>query len=203
MRSFKSALKAGHKAERDWVNKVRSSGKSVAHGKKIVVKNHCKQTGHVESPDAVALFAIEIKERSLKFSNPETYPYDTVFVDDLRGLEMEKKTFPNLIYIYKSKPTGKWVWLTLLDRNEEWEEGETYDRGRKHKVPLLIAPKKHLRSSESLLELLFPHQFLELVDGDTELFINGGGEIEKRDHYVAQKSSRAGTKTKRSTRKSD
>lgn len=186
MRSFQSALKHGQNAERAWVDDLRSLGRAVAHGKKIVVKKHCKRTGHVESPDAVGLFAIEIKERSLSFTSPATYPYDTVFVDDVRGMGMEANTFPNLIYIYKSKPTGKWVWLTILDRDESWTETTTYDRGRGHTLPVLQAPKSVLRPAESLIELLYPHAYLELVDGDTELFLSGGGEVEERERYIAK-----------------
>lgn len=192
-RSFQSALRQGQDAERAWVDDLRSLGRSVAHGKKIVVSKHCKQTGHVESPDAVGLFAIEIKERSLSFTSPDTYPYDTVFVDDLRGMGME--TYPNLIYIYKSKPTGKWVWLTILDRDESWTETTTFDRGRGHSVPVLQAPKGALRPAESLIELLYPHAYLELVDGDTDCFLSGGGEVEERERYVAQTHPDTGGRT--------
>lgn len=193
MRSFQSALKHGQDAERAWVDDLRSLGRSVAHGKKIVVSKHCRKTGHVESPDAVGLFAIEIKERSLSFTDPESYPYDTVFVDDLRGMGME--TFPNLIYIYRSKPTGKWVWLTILDRDEKWTETTTYDRGRGHSLPVLQAPKSVLRTAESLIELLYPHSFLELVDGDTDCFLSGGGEVEERERYIAKTHPDAGGRT--------
>lgn len=183
-RSFQSALESGHRAERAWVDELRSLGRSVGHGKKIVVKKHCRKTGHVESPDALALFAVEIKERSLAFTDPASYPYDTVFVDDLRGLSME--TYPNLLYIYRSRPTGKWVWLTILDRDETWSETVTFDRGRGHEVPMLVAPKRHLRPAESLINLLYPHLHLDLVDGDTTAFLSGGGEIEEREQYVAR-----------------
>lgn len=184
MRSFQSALAKGQEAERKWVDAMRSVGRSVAHGRKIVVSKHCKKTGHVETPDALGLFSIEIKERSLAFDGPDSYPYDTVFVDDLRGMGMEHT--PNLVYVYVSKPTGKWVWLTVLDRDETWQESVTFDRGRGHEVPVLVAPKSHLRPAESLIELLYPHLYLDLVDGPTEAFISGGGETEERERYVAK-----------------
>jgi hypothetical protein len=184
MRSFQSALSNGQNAERAVVDDLRSLGRSVAHGKKIVVKKHCRKSGHVETPDAVGLFAIEIKERSLSFRSPADYPYDTVYVDDLRGMGME--SFQNLIYIYKSKPTGKWVWLTILDRDESWTETVTFDRGRGHELPILVAPKAHLRPAEDLIALLYPHTYLDLVDGDTSCFCEGGGEVEERERYVAK-----------------
>lgn len=184
MRSFQSALTNGHKAERRWVDELRSVGRAVAHGKKIVVAKHNKQTGHVETPDAVAMFSIEIKERSLSFTGPADYPYDTVIVDDLRGMAMEP--FTNLVYVYISQPTGKWCWLCMLDRDEEWKEEVTHDRGRGHDVPVLVAPKRCLRPAWQLTDLIYPHMFLDLVDGDTGAFVSGGGEVEERERYVAK-----------------
>ena len=184
MRSFTTALANGHAAERRWVDSIRNLGRSVAHGKKLVVQQRCKQTGHVETPDALALFSVEIKERSLSFDSPESYPYDTVYVDDLRGMGME--AYRNLIYVYLSKPTGKWVWLTILDRDDSWQETVTRDRGRGHDLPILVAPKAHLRPAEELVGLLFPHLYLDLVDGQTDTFCSGGGETEERERYVAK-----------------
>lgn len=184
MRSFPSALSKGQDAERALVDDLRSLGLSVCHGKKIRVRSHCKQTGHVETPDAVGLFSFEVKERSLSFTCPEDYPYDTVYVDDLRGMRMEG--FRNLVYVFKSRPTGKWVWLTILDKDDSWHEGVTFDRGRQHEVPVLVAPKSHLRPASALIELIYPHNYLDLVDGDTSCFISGGGEVEERERYVAK-----------------
>lgn len=183
-RSFQSALTDGHRAERAWVDSLRSLGRSVAHGKKLVIKKHNKNTDHVESPDAVALMSIEIKERSLTFTTPESYPYDTVFVDDMRGLGRE--SVRHFAYVYVSRPTGKWVWLSPLDRDGTWREEVTFDRGRGHEVPVLVAPKRFLRPAQQLVDYLYPHHLLGLVDGDTAAFLQGGGETEERDRYVAQ-----------------
>ena len=183
MRPFKTSLSGGHSAERQWVESQRSRGLSVGHGKKLVVRHHNKNTDHVETPDAVGLFSIEIKERSLKFTSPEDYPYDTVIVDDLRGLSREP--YKNLIYVYLSKPTGSWVWLCALDRDESWSEAVAFDRGRGHKVPCLYAPKSHLRPASQLTDYLYPHHYLELIDGNADLFVSGGGEAEERERYIA------------------
>lgn len=183
-RSFQSALRRGHDAERNWVDAMRGLGLSVAHGKKILVSKHDPKKDHVETPDALALFSVEIKERSLSFNGPADYPYDTVFVDDLRGLS--KEPYRNLVYIYLSRPTGKWCWLCMLDRTDEWKEEVTHDRQRGHDLPVLVAPKKFLRPASQLTELIFPHLYLELVDGVTDAFTAGGGEAESRERYVAK-----------------
>lgn len=182
MRSFAKALNEGHSAERAWVDGLRLMGRSVAHGKKLVIKRHDKNVDHVESPDALALVSVEVKQRSLSFTCPADYPYDTVFVDDMRGYARE--AFHNLIYVYVSKPTGQWVWLTVLDKDEEWLEKVTFDAARGHEVPMLVAPKRCLRPSWQLTDLIFPHSHLELVDGDTGLFTAGGGATEERERYV-------------------
>jgi len=183
LRPFRSALAAGQRAERQWVNDLRIQGRSLAHGKKLVVARHDKTRDHVESPDAVGLFSIEIKERTISFTCPADYPYGTVFVDDLRGMGME--SLCHLAYVYLSKPTGKWVWLTPLDRDETWTETVVFDRGRGHEVPTLQAPKAHLRPAETLLQMLYPHRLLGLVDGDTGMFLSGGGEVIETDRYIA------------------
>ena len=192
-RSFQSSLARGQEAERGWVQAQRELGRCVAHGKKLVIRKHNRVTDHVETPDAVGLLSIEIKERSLSFTCPDDYPYDTVFVDDCRGLGRE--SLAHFAYVYMSKPTGQWVWLTPLDRDDSWEEKVTFDRGRGHEVPVLVAPKAHLRPAEQLTKLLYPHLYLDLVDGDAGLFLCGGGETEERDRYVAKTHPDAGGRT--------
>lgn len=199
MRSFQSALRKGQDAERAWVDQLRSLGRSVSHGLKLRVKTHDKQTGHVECPDAVGLFSIEIKERNLDFNDPESWPYDTVYVDDLRGMGMER--LRHIAYVYISQKTGDWVWLCTLDRDKSWKETVCFDRGRGHEVPVLEAPKKFLRPAETLIDFLFPHMFLDLVDADTSGFISGGGEVEERERYVAKTNPDAGGRTKKASAK--
>lgn len=165
----------------------------MAHGKKLVIAKHNKNTDHVETPDAVALVSVEVKERSLQFTSPEDYPYDTVIVDDLRGLGREK--LKHFAYVYRSKPTGAWVWLCSLDRDDSWTTATTFDRGRGHEVPCLYAPKRHLRPASQLIELLFPHSHLDLVDGNTAMFVIGGGEVETRERYVAKTHPDVGGRT--------
>lgn len=183
-RPFSASLSRGHAAERDWVESQRLLGRSVAHGKKLVVLRHCRMNDHVESPDALVAMSVEIKERSIRFTGPEDYPYDTVIVDDMRGMALEG--YRHFAYVYISKPTGCWVWLSSLDRDDSWSEGVCYDRGRGHDVRCLYAPKAHLRPSHQLTYLIYPNDHLDLVDGDSELFVRGGGEAETRERYVAK-----------------
>ncbi len=173
MRSFKASLVNGHTAERKWVESQRQHKRSVAHGKKLVLDSHNKNTDHCPSPDAVGLFAIEIKERNLDFSCPADFPYETVFVDDARGLSRE--TIRPLCYVFVSLVTGQWVWLTTLDRDATWKEKTVKDSTRGHLMGMLVAPKSHLRKADELLQLLFPHGYLSLIDGDTSSFLSGGG----------------------------
>ena len=178
-RSFKSALTNGHRAERAWVDGLRSAGRSAAHGRKLVIKGHNKNKDHCETPDAVALMSLEIKERSIFFTCPEDYPYDTVFVDDLNGLAKER--LKHFAYVFMSQPTGKWVWISALDRDDSWTEQDVFDRGRGYSVPTLVAPKSHLRAADELIQLLYPHALLEMISGDTAIFTHGGADSEEID----------------------
>lgn len=189
-RSFSVALAKGHMAERTWVERMRAHGCAVAHGRKIVAMRHCKQTGHVDTPDAAAVVAIEVKERSVAFDDPESFPYETVYVDDLRG--MKRESHANLIYVFVSRPTGAWVWLTILDRDDSWKDGKTFDRSRGHEVPILEAPKKFLRPASELMAILYPRNKLGLIDGASGGFATGGGATEKVDRYVAGEDRQAG-----------
>ncbi len=148
------------------------------------------------------LLSVEIKERSLKFTCPDDFPYDTVFVDDTRGLGRE--FISPFAYVFLSSVTGKWVWITPMDRDETWEEKIVTDNTRGHDMGMLVAPKKHLRPAEELEKYLYPAEFLEFVDGDTSLFIKGGGEVEERDRYIAKTHPDSGGrdgKTQKKTRK--
>lgn len=189
VRSFRPALEAGHKAERAWVESLRRLGRAVGHGVKEVRASVNKRTDHCPNPDALALFSVEIKERNLEFDDPDSFPYDTVFVDDLRGLSKEQNR--NLIYVYISKITGQWVWLTLLDKDDTWQETTTYDRGRGHEVPVLVAPKSCLRPAQELIELIYPQGMLDLVDGDTGAFggTAGGDQTPEGGDRTPQKKA--------------
>lgn len=182
-RSFSKALDEGHRAERDWVDEARMLGRSACHGRKMVVRQHDMLHDHCEAPDALGLVSIEIKERSLKFTCPSDYPFATVFVDDMHGLRRER--IHHFAYVYVSKVTGAWVWLTPLDRDESWREEIVFDRGRGHEVPTLVAPRSVLRPSETLLQLLYPQSHLELVDADLGgVFSRGGGAVEARERHL-------------------
>lgn len=181
-RSFRNSLTSGHRAERAWVDAHRSLGLAVAHGKKVVLTKHDKVKDHCGNPDAALLMTVEIKERNLTFTNPDDFPYDTVFVDDLRGLG--KETLRPFAYVFLSRTTGQWVWVTPLDRDETWTETVVMDTTRGHKMGMLVAPKSHLRPAEQLIDYLVPHALLGGIDGDTGLFVTGGGEVEERERYA-------------------
>lgn len=177
----------------------RASSLAAAHGKKLVLTKHCKVKDHCATPDAAVLLTVEIKERNLSFTSPEDFPYDTVFVDDLRGLG--KETLAPFAYVFVSQKTGAWVWITPLDRDESWTEQVVRDTTRGHEMGMLVAPKKHLRRSEELQNYLVPHHSLELIDGDTSAFVVGGGEVEERERYVSKTNPDVGSRDRKTAPK--
>jgi hypothetical protein len=150
------------------VEAQRASRLAVAHGKKLILTKHCKVNDFCGTPDAAALLTLEIKERNLTFTSPDDFPYDTVFVDDLRGLGREQLS--PFAYVFVSRKTV------------------VRDTTRGHEMGMLVAPRKHLRRSEELQKYLVPHHSLELIDGDTSAFVVGGGKAEERERYVEKTS---------------
>jgi hypothetical protein len=145
---FLNVLAKAHKAERAWVESLRTDhGRAVAHGVKLVLEGHNPKKDFCPTPDAVAAVAIEIKLRNLEFTSPSDFPYDTVFVDDVTGLRKAEAPFA---WVYVSQITGCWVWLCSIDRDGSWQERVVYDSMRGFAMPTLVAPSKFLRPAEQL-----------------------------------------------------
>ena len=168
-RPFSAALLRGHQAEREWVEEMRDEGAAVAHGRKIVQPKFDPRAEKCQSPDAVALVRVEIKQRDLKFTGPDDFPYPSAFVQNISN-ESADMTAP-MIYILRSAPTRCWVWVLGADRNAEWEESNVRDSTRGSVIRMLSCPKHHLRTSESLLPFLIKHDLLQLIEGDTTAFL--------------------------------
>ena len=163
-RPFHEALLRGHQAEREWVETMRDDGAAVAHG---IKDSNCRGAKCL-SPDAVALVRVEIKQRDLRFTCPEDFPYDTAFLRNMAG-ESEEPTLP-MLYVIRSAPTRAWVWVFGPDRDESWTVSTVRDNTRGHCVTTLSCPKSCLRHSDSLLPWLIRHDLLRHIDGDTSAF---------------------------------
>ncbi len=176
---FLNVLSKAHKAEHAWVESMRTiHGRAVADGIKLVLPEHNPRKDFCPTPDAVAAVAIEIKLRSLEFTGPDDFPYDTVFVDDVTGLRKGEQPFA---WVYVSQVTGKWVWLCSIDRDESWEERVVYDGMRGFAMPTLVAPSSFLRHADQLCALLFPTSGLQWVDGATGAFGDEGDGDDRCD----------------------
>lgn len=174
-KDFLDVLSSAHRAERAWVEKARSQGRAIAHGRKIVLPDHNPKKDFCPTPDCVAAVQIEIKLRGLRFTSPDDYPYSTVFIDDMHGLAHAD---PPFAWVFVSKPTGKWVWACSLDWDDSWGEQNVYDAMRRYNVPMLVAPKSCLREPDQLLRLFFGSDGLQWVEGETGCFRD---ETQKQD----------------------
>jgi hypothetical protein len=164
---FLDVLSKAHRAERAWVEERQTEGHAVAHGKKLVLPNHNPQKDHCPTPDAVGLVRLEIKVRGLKFTCPGDFPYATVLVDDINGLTKGSTPFA---WVYISKATGAWVWLSVLDRDDQWSEQTVWDSMRGFNVPMLVAPASCLRHADQLRAILCGTADLDLVEGNADMF---------------------------------
>jgi hypothetical protein len=177
-RQFLGVLKTAHIAERQFVEGLRGSGAACAHGQKLVLPDHNPRKDFCPTPDAVALVQLEIKCRSLAFTSPSDFPYPTVFLDDEQGLSRGPSPFA---WVLISKPTGAWVWVSALDRDERWEFKTVWDSMRGFNIRALVAPSEVLRSAESLLPLLYRGDALQYVEGEMGAFTGGEKSVDKCD----------------------
>lgn len=193
-RPFSEALQRGHMAERQWVNELQDAGHAVAHGKKLTVPNFNPSKDRCHSPDAVALVRVEIKQRDLRFTSPEDFPYATAFVRNLSG-ESSDPTLP-LVYILRSAPTKCWVWVLGADRDESWTESLVRDTTRGSMLRMLSCPKEDLRPSDTLLPFLVKHELLHLIEGDTTAFLRSKEDPRTKEASKAAHGRERTTKAK-------
>lgn len=170
---FHAVLQQAHKAERAWVEARRDEGYAIAHGKKVVLPDHNPRRDHCPNPDSVAVVNLELKVRNLEFTGPHDWPHPTVFVDDIYGLTKGVTPFA---WIYISKVTGSWVWLSALDRDDTWTEQVVWDGMRKFNSPTLVAPREYLRHADELRSVMLPERLLRHVEGRASAFRGAGRE---------------------------
>lgn len=183
-RPFQSSLAEGHQAEEAWVSEMQGLSLSVAHGQRVVAEGFNPAVDHLQHPDAAGVVRIEVKTRGLHFTSKEDYPYPTVFLANIANYHRDA-TNP-LIYVIRSKPTGKWLWVIATDRDDTWKTGFKRDKTRNVNVHILECPKEFLRPPEDLSKILMHHSILDLIDGTADAFRPGGnpdaaGEDTKAD----------------------
>lgn len=69
----------------------------------------------------------EVKSRSLRFTKPSDFPFETILVDTVRGLE-SKETKPDA-YICVSTVTGAMIALSKSTQ-DKWVKSQRYDHTR-------------------------------------------------------------------------
>jgi hypothetical protein len=111
---------------------------------------------------------IEVKGRSLEFTSPDDYPYETAFLANMASQEQDI-TQP-LIYVLVSMPTKAWVWVCATDRDDTWTVKPRYDSTRKIYVKTLECPRSFLRHADTLSDYVLHHEVLDLIDGCTDAF---------------------------------
>lgn len=191
-RPFQSSLAEGHASEQAWVDEMQGLSLSVAHGQRVVAKDFNPAVDHLQHPDAAGVIRIEVKTRGLTFTSREDYPYPTVFLANIANYHKDA-TNP-LIYVIRSKPTGKWLWVISTDRDDTWSTGFRRDKTRNVNVHILECPKKFLRPPEDLAKILMHHSILDLIDGTADAFRPG-------DNSDAVGANKAADRRKRGSKK--
>ena len=92
----------------------------------------------------------EHKSRNIEFTCPQDYPYDTVFIDTVKGWD-QKAIKPS--YIFTSKTTGCMLWLPAM-YSEKFTKVTKFDRVRNINEEFYVIDPKYLQHISTLLKKL-------------------------------------------------
>jgi len=97
---------------------------------------------------------IEVKQRRVKFTGPDDFPYPTVFVDVAHTWKraLREGCVP-FAYIITNKDSTSAL-VVFGDTHEEWQLIEKWDRAKKRKRKFLEAPIKLAQPLSALVERL-------------------------------------------------
>jgi hypothetical protein len=94
---------------------------------------------------------VEIKSRNEPFTDFESFPYATIFVDTVSGYDA-KETKP-IAYVMISRPTGAMLCIKG-DQSNAWSIERKFDRTRKIWDDFYMCPKSRLQTMDVLISFL-------------------------------------------------
>lgn len=149
---FKKELEEGQAWQNHVGNFLRLSGLDV-HIPPLTVRESIKEAGKwSDSKDLIVKDqVIEVKARNERFTIPESFPYDTIFVDTVSGYEA-KKVKP-IAYINISKQTGSMIALPSTS-SIGWLTENRFDHVRKIYDDFYLAPKMRFHVIDVLVDRL-------------------------------------------------
>lgn len=109
----------------------------------LKVREHIKEAKNFMDNVDIKVNGIEfeIKSRNESFLSPETFPYETIFVDTVAGYDgKENKPFG---YIMISRPTGSMLFLPT-ESFPKWTKEQKFDTIRRIRDKFYMAPREEL-----------------------------------------------------------
>lgn len=154
---FKKELEEGQLWQNHVGNFLRLSGLDV-YIPPLTIRESIAEAGEwIDSKDLVVRGSaigdqiVEVKARNERFTSPESFPYDTIFVDTVSGYDA-KKTKP-IAYVNISKKTGSMIALPSTS-SAGWLTENRFDHVRKIRDDFYLAPKKKFHVIDILVERL-------------------------------------------------
>lgn len=149
---FIKELKAGHQ----WQNLPALFFK--LHGLEVeipelTIRTSIKEAGKwKDAPDLIVNgHIIEVKSRNEIFTSPDSFPYETAFVDTVSGYD-SKKVKP-LAYVFISRPTGAMLVLKTNSAKGLTVESK-FDHVRKIQENFYVCKRKHLQNINLLVSFI-------------------------------------------------
>lgn len=138
---FKQQLLEGRKWEQYVCQRIENWGFDPELGV-LKVRDHIDEAA--EYADQVDLkvmgYVIEVKSRDQRFTNPDDFPFDDVFIDTVRGIGA--KTDPDF-YVCVSQYTKRMIALPVASTRKRWQQVERLDRVRGIRDLFYTCDKEH------------------------------------------------------------
>jgi len=152
---FEQELKKGHKYQEYVAQQLSNAGLDIVCSDiKPVEYTRNKSYNYPEDKDIVVGgdFVIEVKSRSLIFTEPDNFPFDTAIVDTVRGWD-QKDPEPKAVVII-SQWTWKAVCINVESSKHLWTTEHIHDSVRGIVDNTYLCPKECLKTSKDLANWL-------------------------------------------------
>ena len=109
-------------------------------------QTHAARWAHRDSKDGVLLMAVEHKRRGISFTDRDSFPYDTVIVDEV--YKIDDKPHPCLIYICENA-AGTHAAVVYGWTRCNWLKENRYDAVQDRHCDFYTCPKDMVRFCKS------------------------------------------------------
>lgn len=144
---FERELRKGHAFQLKVADALMQMGYAAEVPELFVSKKDGFDYSFAQSEDVVVgRHVIEVKSRNLKFSGPENFPFQTIFVDTVEGYDLKDKK--PALYVVISQLTGDMIAIETARTFEYWTKSRVYDRVRGVYISVYECPREYWEGLE-------------------------------------------------------